>query len=99
MRGVPRVLTGDCGQVSNSSSNVINVVDGHMLYRSQKMGYREVTAYRSVGSYCYSWIKKRRLLFSYSAALFEIGNDSVSCSGLVDTAGLIPFPSLNKTVG
>ena len=56
--GVSRVLIGDGGHVSNKWRIVNKVVDGDMLKGRRRMGYREVTAYRSIGSCCYSWIKK-----------------------------------------
>ena len=52
--GVSRLLTGDGGQVSNSSRIVIKVIDGDMFYGRRRIGYREVTAYRSIGSCCYN---------------------------------------------
>ena len=57
MGGVSRVLIGDGGHVSNNSRIVIKVVDGDILNGRRRMRYRKVTAYRSIGSCCYSWIK------------------------------------------
>ena len=44
-------------------------------------------------------LKNDDVSFSQSVALLEISNDYVSCSGLVDTACLIPSPSLKEMVG
>ena len=54
--GVSKVLIGDGGHVSNNSRTVIKVIDGDVLNVRRRMGYREVTAYRDIGSCCYSWI-------------------------------------------
>ena len=43
-------------------------------------------------------LKNDDVLFLQSVALFEISNDCVSCSGLVDTACLIPSPSRDNIV-
>ena len=56
--GVSILLIGDGGHVSNNSRIFIKVVDRDMLNERRRLGYREVTAYRSIGSCCYSWIKK-----------------------------------------
>ena len=58
MGDVSRVMIGDGRHVSNNSGIVIEVVDGDMLNGRRRMRYREVTAYRSIGSCCSSWIKK-----------------------------------------
>ena len=48
--GVSGVLIENGRQVSNNSRIVIIVVDGDMLNGRRRMGYKEVTAYRSIGS-------------------------------------------------
>ena len=102
MRGVSRVLTGNGGQVSINSNNFLLKlltgicfieVEGWSAEKLQHTGALVAIATVTAG------LKKEDVLFSQSAALFEIGNDCVSCSGLLDTACCIPLPSLNKTVG
>ena len=99
MGGVSRVLIGDGGHVSNNSGIVIKFVDKDMLNGRRRMRYREVTAYRLLVAAVPAGLKNDDVLFSQSVALLEISNDCDSCSGLLDTACLIPSHSLKETVG